>query len=262
MPIIQVNNRSIHYWTPTEKHPDQREVLLFVHGAGGGELTWTFQKAYFERDFRPILLELPGHGDSGGGGEETVGAYADHVHAFIKELRLPKLFVIGHSMGGAITQTLALRYPEALKAIVLVGTGARLKVLPLVLEGIQGNFKTAVEKITRLAFSQKASSVLIERGIEYLMRCPPKVLFGDYLACDRFDLMDEIEKIELPALIVCGEDDTLTPVKYSEFLHGRIRGSMLRVLSGAGHMVMLESPEAFNEALRAFITSPTVSGRS
>jgi pimeloyl-ACP methyl ester carboxylesterase len=262
MPIIQVNNRSIHYWTPTEKRPDRKEVLLFVHGAGGGQLTWTFQKAYFENDFQPVLLELPGHGDSGGEGEETVEAYADHVHAFIKELRLPRLFVVGHSMGGAITQTLALRHPEALKAIVLVGTGAKLKVWPLILEGLQNNFKDAVEKITRLAFSQKASSVLIERGIEYLMRCPPKVLFGDYRACDRFDLMDEIEKIELPTLIVCGEDDTLTPVKYSEFLHSRIRGSTLRVLPGAGHMVMLESPEAFNEALRTFITNPTVSGRS
>jgi pimeloyl-ACP methyl ester carboxylesterase len=191
-----------------------------------------------------------------------VEAYADHVYTFIRELRLPRLFLVGHSMGGAITQTLALRHPEVLKAIVLVGTGARLKVLPLILEGIQNNFKAAVEKITRLAFSEKASSVLIERGIEYLMRCPPKVIFGDYLACDRFDLIDEIGKINLPTLIVCGEDDTLTPVKYSEFLHSRIRGSTLRVLPGAGHMVMLESPEAFNEALRTFVRNLTVSGRS
>ena len=189
-------------------------------------------------------------------------AYAVHVHAFIKELRLPKIFLVGHSMGGAITQTLALRYPEVLKAIVLVGTGARLKVLPSILEGIQSHFEATVEMITRLAFSQKASPKLIERGIEYLMRCPPNVLYGDYRACDRFDLMDEIGKIELPTLVVCGEDDQLTPVKFSEFLHSRIRGSTLRVLPGAGHMVMLESPEAFNEALRAFITGPTVSGRS
>lgn len=261
MPIIQVNNKSIHYWTPTEKRSDEREIVLFVHGAGGGQLTWAFQKAYFEKDFTPILLELPGHGDSGGEGEETVEAYADHVHAFIKKLRLPKIFIVGHSMGGAITQTLALRHPEAFKAVVLVGTGARLKVLPSILEGIN-NFKATVEMITRLAFSKKASPMLIERGIEYLLGCPPKVLFGDYKACDRFDLMNEIGKIDLPCLIVCGEDDALTPVKYSEFLHNRIKGSTLRILPGAGHMVMLESPEAFNEVLRTFVTDPTVSGRS
>jgi pimeloyl-ACP methyl ester carboxylesterase len=262
MPILQVNNRSIHYWTPTGKHTDQREILLFVHGAGGGQLTWTFQKVYFERDFQPILLELPGHGDSGGEGEDRIEIYADHVHAFIKKLHLPKIFMVGHSMGGAITQTLALRHPEAFKAIILVGTGARLRVLPLVLEGLQNNFKSTVEKITRFAFSQKTSSVLIERGIEYLMRCPPEVLYGDYLACDRFDLMDEIGKIELPTLIICGEDDALTPVKYSEFLHSRIKGSTLRVLPGAGHMVMLESPEAFNDALGTFVADLAASARS
>jgi pimeloyl-ACP methyl ester carboxylesterase len=262
MPILRVNNRSIHYWTPTGKQTDQKEILLFVHGAGGGQLTWTYQKAYFEKEFQPILLELPGHGDSGGEGEDRIEAYADHVHAFITKLRLPKIFLVGHSMGGAITQMLALRHPEAFKAITLVGTGARLRVLPLVLEGLQSNFKSTVEKITRFAFSQKASPVLIERGIDYLMRCPPKVLHGDYLACDRFDLMDEIGKIELPALIMCGEDDVLTPVKYSEFLHSRIKDSTLRVLPAAGHMVMLESPEAFNDALRAFVAGPAASAGS
>jgi pimeloyl-ACP methyl ester carboxylesterase len=262
MPIIQVNSKQINFWTPNTPRSDGREVILFVHGAGGGQLTWSFQKAFFERDFIPIILELPGHGDSGGEGEETVEAYADHVYTFIKALRLPTVYLVGHSMGGAITQTVALRHPEILKGVVLVGTGARLKVLPMILDGIQTHFEATVQEITRLAFSQKASPKLIERGIEYLMRCPPDVLRGDYLACDRFDLMDKIAKIELSTLIVVGKDDELTPVKYSEFLHGRIKGSRLRVLAGAGHMVMLESPEAFNETLRAFVANPTVSGRS
>ncbi len=260
--MLQVNRKRIHYWAPHSPGIDGREVLLFVHGAGGGQLTWSFQKAFFEREFNPIVLELPGHGDSGGEGEETVEAYSDHVLGFIKVLRLPKVYLVGHSMGGAITQTIALQEPGYLKGVILVGTGARLKVLPMILDGIQTHFEATVERITRLAFSQKASPTLIERGIEYLMRCPSNVLYGDYRACDRFDLMDQIERIGLPTLVVCGEDDELTPVKYSEFLHRRIRGSTLKVLPGAGHMVMLESPEAFNETLRAFIAHPTVSGGS
>jgi pimeloyl-ACP methyl ester carboxylesterase len=65
--------------------------------------------------------------------------------------------------------------------------------------------------------------------------------------------MKEIEKIDLPTLIFCGEDDALTPVLYSQFLHSRIKGSKLEVLSNAGHMVMMESPQAFNEKIREFI---------
>jgi pimeloyl-ACP methyl ester carboxylesterase len=65
--------------------------------------------------------------------------------------------------------------------------------------------------------------------------------------------MNEVEKIVLPALMLCGDDDQLTPVKYSEFLHSRIKGSKLEVVPNAGHMVMMESPQAFNEKIKEFI---------
>ncbi len=86
-----------------------------------------------------------------------------------------------------------------------------------------------------------------------MLQFRPEVLYGDFLACDRFDVMNEVEKIDLPALILCGEDDQLTPVKYSQFLNNRIKSSKLEVLPSAGHMVMMEAPQAFNEKVREFI---------
>jgi pimeloyl-ACP methyl ester carboxylesterase len=85
------------------------------------------------------------------------------------------------------------------------------------------------------------------------MRCRPEVLYSDFLACDRFDTMNEAEKIDLPTLVLCGDEDELTPVKYSQFLHSRIKGSKIEILPNAGHMVMMESPQAFNEKIREFI---------
>jgi len=148
---------------------------------------------------------------------------------------------------------LALTHPEVIKGIVLVGTGARLKVLPLILNGINTNFKETIPKIVQYAYSRKAPPNLIEDGVTQMLKCRPEVLHGDFSACDRFDVMKEIEKIDLPTLIFCGEDDALTPVLYSQFLHSRIKGSKLKVLSNAGHMVMMESPQAFNEKIREFI---------
>ncbi len=156
-------------------------------------------------------------------------------------------------MGGGIVQTLALSHPEMVKGIVLVGTGARLKVLPMILNGIKDDFEGTVRRVSQFAYSQKASPTLIERGVVEMLQSRPEVLYGDYLACDRFDLMNEIEKIALPTLILCGEDDQLTPPKYSQFLQSRIRGSKMEILPGAGHMVMMEVPEAFNERIRGFI---------
>ena len=240
------------YWAPRKDLSGGKETILFVHGAGGGQLSWSFQKGFFEKDFYPILLDLPGHGESGGHGEDDIGRYAEHVHSLIRALRLPKLFLVGHSMGGAIAQTLALSRPDALKGIVLAGTGAKLKVLAAVLTGIKNDFENTVRNIVQFAFSRRVSAELIERGTTQLLKCPPEVLYGDFLACDRFDLLKEVEKIDLPTLIISGEEDGMTPVKYSEYLHRQIRDSRIEILPGAGHMVMMESPEAFNRTLKEF----------
>jgi pimeloyl-ACP methyl ester carboxylesterase len=261
MPSVRVNNKQISYWEGKDEEQAGRETILFIHGAGGGQFTWSFQKRFFERHAHPIVIELPGHGESGGDGEEDIGRYAEHVHSFMKTLNLPKTFLVGHSMGGAIVQTLALGSPEGVRGIVLVGTGARLRVLPTLLEGIKHNFTETVFAMTRYAFSRKAPEQFIEKGIDQLMQVRPEVLYGDFLACDRFDLMKEVEKIQVPALIVCGDEDEMTPAKYSQYLHDRIKGSRLEVLPRAGHMVMMESAEAFNERVKGFVKN-SVSSRN
>ncbi len=262
MPIVHINGKQISYWIGRKSLLEGREVILFIHGAGGGQYTWSYQKGFFEKRFNPIIIELPGHGGSGGDGEEEIGRYAEHVYSFLKAMGLSKVFLVGHSMGGAIVQTLALTHSEVIKGIVLVGTGARLRVFPVVLNGINNDFEETVRKITQFAYSRKAPVDLIEKGVLDLMKCRPEVLYGDFLACDRFDIMNEVEKIDLPTLILCGEEDELTPVKYSQFLQNRIKGSKLEVLPHAGHMVMMESGKAFNEKIAEFISTRTFSGNN
>ncbi len=253
MPIVSVNGRQISYWTGSKGILEGSETILFIHGAGGGQYSWSYQKGYFEKKFNPFIIELPGHGESGGAGEEDIARYAEHVEVFLRALALQKTFLVGHSMGGAIVQTLALSHPEMIKGIVLVGTGARLKVLPMILNTIRDDFEETIRKLTQFAYSRKALPMLVERGIADMLRSRPEVLYRDYLACDRFDLMSEIEKIVLPTLILCGEEDQLTPVKYSQVLQSRIKGSKMEILPEAGHMVMMEAAQAFNEKIERFI---------
>jgi pimeloyl-ACP methyl ester carboxylesterase len=253
MPTFRAGEEGISYWMTGARGSGERETILFIHGAGGGERSWVFQKGLSEEGFHPVIIELPGHGRSGGRGEEAIGKYAEHVYRFAETLGLGRFFLVGHSMGGAIVQTLAVTHPEILKGMVLAGTGARLRVLPAVLEGIREDFDGTVRKIVRFAYSRQASHELIESGVEYLLGCRPEVLYSDFLACDRFDFMKELEKIDLPTLVICGSEDEMTPVRYSEFLHRQIRASRLEILQGAGHMVMMESPLAFNEKVKEFI---------
>ena len=253
MPIVRVNGKKISYWTGRKGFVEGREFILFIHGAGGGQYTWSCQKGFFEKEFNPIIIELPGHGESGGEGKKEIGRYAEEVYGFLQTVGVRKVFLVGHSMGGAIVQTLALTDSEIIQVIVLVGTGARLRVLPSILDGINTNFEETIPKIVQFAYSRKAPPDLIRDGVTQMLKCRPEVLHGDFSACDRLDVMKEVEKIDLPTLILCGEDDALTPVLYSRFLHSRIKGSRLEVLPDAGHMVMMESSQAFNEKIREFI---------
>jgi pimeloyl-ACP methyl ester carboxylesterase len=262
MPIVRIDGKQISYWTGRKGILEGKETILFIHGAGGGQYTWSYQKGFFEKEFNPIVIELPGHGESGEEGEEEIVTYAEQVYTFLQAVGFRKIFLVGHSMGGAIVQTLALTHPEVIKGIILVGTGAKLKVLPMILDGVKADFEETVRKITQFSHSRKTPLVFIERGIADMLQSRPEVLYGDFAACDRFDVMREVEKIDLPTLILCGEDDELTPVKYSQFLHSRIKGSKLEVLPNAGHMVMMEAPQAFNEKIAEFVSNPTSSENS
>jgi len=156
-------------------------------------------------------------------------------------------------MGGAIAIEIALARQPFLAGIVLVGSGARLRVTPIIKDEVIRDYAHAAEVIAEWAYSPKTDPRLRKASIQELMEVPAEVTYGDFEACDHFDKMNEIGLIDLPTLIVCGEDDALTPVKYSQYVKEKIRNARIVVIPDAGHSVMLERPEELNEALRSFL---------
>jgi pimeloyl-ACP methyl ester carboxylesterase len=161
--------------------------------------------------------------------------------------------MVGHSMGGAIVQKFALDHPGYLEAIVLVCTGAKLKVIPIIFDAIKKNYAQLTELMKEFASSHKTPIEIRKRAAEEMTRTSPEVAYRDYEACDKFNVMNRLEEIRLPTLIICGLEDQLTPVKYSEYLKSNIPNSRLEILTDAGHMVMLEKPAEFNDKLGEFI---------
>ena len=200
-------------------------------------------------------LDLPGHGRSAGPGCDTVDCYVETVVAFLDAVDVDQAVIVGHSMGGAIAQTMALERGLRVSALVLVGTGARLRVAPSILEGIETDFEGATGLITQYAWSPGADPRLVELGRTALRETGPSVLTGDFLACDRFDIMDRLAGIRVPVLVIGGLADRLTPIKYSRYLAEQIHGARLVTFEGAGHMVMLERPQQVADAVREFVTT-------
>lgn len=218
--------------------------LLFLHGAGGRGLVWQHQMLAFPRSRAP---DLPGRA---GAPPEGVDEYMEAVRTALPPARR---VIAGHSLGSAIALRWALAYPDEVRGLILVGAGAKMRVNPVWLDGIARREVAAIEEFGSWWFGSGADVRLREKSLALLRATPPAVLLADLRASDGFDVMAELGRLELPALILCGAEDRLTPVKFSRYLHEHIRGSTLEIVEGAGHMVMLEQPQATNAAIRAFL---------
>jgi pimeloyl-ACP methyl ester carboxylesterase len=254
MAEVKVRGTEIHYLDMKSQHPTVDWPVIFIHGSGGNAGLWQKAMNGLGEKYRSIAVDLPGHGSSRGEGFESVAEYGDFVKDFLEALGLKKAVLGGHSLGGAIVQDIALRYPQKLKALLLIGTGARLRVMPEALELMRKMGSGEVPpKFHPWGFSEKASPEIIAEGEKEWSKTGSLVRYHDFLACDRFDIMAEVEKIRLPSLIACGKEDRLTPVKYSQFLNQKLPGSRMELIDGAGHLVMLEKPGALTQAILNFL---------
>ena len=82
----------------------------------------------------------------------------------------------------------------------------------------------------------------------------PAVMLNDFLCCDKFDIMDRVHEINVPTLIICGELDVMTPVKYANYLAAKITNSRVVIVPQAGHFILAEKPDVVNKAIEGFLT--------
>lgn len=250
MPQIKITNGEIFYAARRNELIRSNAPLVFIHGAGANHLIWNGQLAAFAKIANTFALDLPGHGRSYGAGRKSILEYALAVHEFLDALKLERARLVGHSMGGAIAQTFALEFPERAAGLVLVGTGAKLRVAPQLLDGIKSDLKTTARVLVDHYFAENASAHLKEKSFAQLLKTGSDITYNDFAACDAFDVRERVKQITCPTLLLCGRFDKMTPPHYSEYLAQQIPHARLAIIENAGHMVMLEQPTAFNTALR------------
>jgi pimeloyl-ACP methyl ester carboxylesterase len=226
--------------------------LIFVHGAGNTGFVWYHQLKHFTG---ADALSLPGHPE--GQPCTSIEGYADWLHEYILQREYSGPVLVGHSMGGGVAQTYALKYPKDVKALVLIGTGARLRVNPDFLGLIKASIGQPPGYIRNLLepLYSTVEPWLRDRVIEKVTEVGASVQLNDFQCCDKFDIMDKIQSIRLPTLIICGTQDDMTPVKYSQYLASNIDGSKLVIVETATHMVFMEKPDEVNKAISDFYGS-------
>ncbi len=247
MPYVSVDGNQIHYYHAGVGEP----AVVFVHGAGGSGRVWHSQLSALENRCRAIAIDMPGHGRSEGDPLSSVREQAGFIARFLDALGLEKPVLAGHSMGGAICQEFALGFPSRLQGLVLISTGARLRVNPQIIQALeQGEFPFA--DASHL-ISPSAQPALADVAWQEMRTTALPALLADFQACDQFDRVNDIAQIRVPVQIIAADEDAMTPLKYSRYLQQGIPGSHLAVITGAGHMGMVEKPAEVNQVILDFL---------
>lgn len=250
MPVSGNLYYSIHQETGAEYPP-----VVLIHGAGGMHLYWPPEVRRL-RGHTVYALDLPGHGKSDTrDGQQTTSDYARYLVHWLDSLHLRRAVIVGHSMGSAIALELALYHPEYVVGLILLGAGARLRVHPqlMTFAADPTTFYKTADLLVEWSFSPCAPQRLVELAASRMEEVRQSVLYGDLLACSRFDVMDRLAGIQQPTLVICGADDQMTPVRYAQYLATSIPDAQLCVIPGAGHMVMLEQPQLVAENMLMFL---------
>ena len=225
--------------------------LVMVHGAGASSLSFYYQLRHFRNS---KAIDLPGHPT--GTACSSIDRYVEWVRGFNTARRYKDVVLCGHSMGGAIALQYALRYPDELKAVILIGTGARLKVDAKYIKECEEAVVDNSEWLENRREMYKdveddINQVLIRRTIEI----GPLVELNDLRACDQFDVMDSVHTVQLPTHVMCGADDVSTPVNFTEYLAQNIPGAQHEIIDGGSHYVQLEKYQRVNDQIERFMSS-------
>ncbi|MCY3781221.1 MAG: alpha/beta fold hydrolase [Chloroflexi bacterium] len=255
MPLVDTPRGKV--WAAIHRRKHDAQSAIFIHGAGGSHLSFPASLRKLQ-SIEAILIDLPGHGASAGAGHSSIAAYALDVTTLMDALAIDSAILIGHSMGGAIAQFLALEHRARVRAIVLACTGARLPVNPALIKGIVAEKDKTIDNLSRWMWSKNRPADMARQTAEIMRGTSPSVFEGDLIACDNFDVSNRLGDIKAPTLILAGENDRMTPVALSQELEAGIPGSELQIIPSAGHMLQLEQPELTKELIDSWLRSPSL----
>lgn len=253
MEIIMQGNFEIKVgnWPLAQDKP----IVLFLHGASLSKSFWDNQVESLKDFVNTISIDLPGHGGTTVESRDSIKAFSKDMIRFLDSLSIrTPVIICGMSMGGAIAQQLLIDYSDYFEAGVLINTGSRLKVLPMIFDMVNSDYKGYVDNTAIFSISSKSDLEKIKKQCEgFTGKCSAETTINDFNACNGFDIMEKIPSIDKPILVIAATEDMSTPLKYGKWLADNITGAEFVQIEDAGHFSPLEKPKEINTAIETFM---------
>jgi 3-oxoadipate enol-lactonase len=260
-----LNNLMVCY---TDDGPDDAPVLIFIHGFPLNKSMWNKQLKALKEQYRVIAYDVRGHGESESGDSSifSMENFAHDLIYFMDALKIDRASLCGLSMGGYIALNAIENYPHRFESLVLCDTSC----FPDTPETIEKRMKTAesIEKNGLIRYADSSMKILfapeslttkvaeIAAVKEMILTTSTQSLSKTLLAlCVRKETCTLLPHIQVPVLILVGEEDTITPPTTATYMHENIKQSTLHVIKHAGHLSNLENSDDFNKQLKTFFAS-------
>ena len=239
--------------------------LVLLHGGvGDGTATWRDQLDGLSDDFTVIAWDAPGAGESDDPPSSfRLPDYADALAGFMDALGLQRPHMAGLSFGGGLAIQFFDRYPAVPRSLILAGayTGWAGSLPPdrvayrlgLAKELVQGPPEELVEQLLPTMFSDEAPQDGVDRFARSMADFHATGCLVMAQSFAEADLRNVLPRIDVPTLLIYGDEDVRSPLDVAREIHAAIPGSELVVLEGVGHVCCVEAPGAFNAAVRAFL---------
>jgi pimeloyl-ACP methyl ester carboxylesterase len=257
---LSVNGTDTFVATGGREFDASLPTIVLLHGAGFDHSTWALHSRWFaHHGFGVLAPDLPGHGRSSGAPLPTITDMADWTAALLDAAGGESAKLVGHSMGSLIALETAARHPAKVTALSLIGTAATMTVGPDLLKAAEANDHSAVDMVSIWGLGYQAElggslapGLWMHYGAERVLeRCRPGVLFNDLSACNAYqNALVAAALVTVPATLILGERDMMTPARAGKALAAAIPNSRTVVLTGAGHMMMMERPDELLVALQ------------
>lgn len=238
-------------------------VVMLSHSLGSSSIMWEPQQAALEGRYRLLHFDTRGHGksDAPDGAYSLEGLAGDAI-ALLDTLGIDKVHFVGLSMGGMIAQCLSLQYGDRLCSLVLCDTAADMPELtqPVWQERIDAARSKGMSALVEGTLERWFTAPYLKRNNPWIERIRQGFIHTEvdgFVGCSeairRLNYLERLNEIQLPTLIMVGEDDPGTPVEMSEAIHARIPNSELVVIPSAAHLSNIEQAEIFNRNLVDFL---------
>ena len=259
---ITINNLTVSY---SDHGPDDAPVIIFIHGFPLNKSMWNIQVEALKENYRVIAYDIRGHGNSDAGIDEFfIELFVIDLLRLMEKLKIEKSILCGLSLGGYIALHAVLKHPDRFDGLILNDTQCiadtpEIKenrcnaIISIKEKGVEQYADEIIKKLFAQETFTKNKNV-VDAVKEMIISTQKQSLCNTLHAlAERKETCDQLPEINIPVLIMVGEEDKITPIAAAQQMHEKILNSKLEIIQQAGHLSNLENPTAFNTHLVNFL---------